>query len=614
MAYSKSDKYPFLNERLAKEGHVEEILAEIELLQKNWLRNRSGELATPEYLNESRNVKMPLTQKRLMNIQFLVDQLIKNHPEHVRPVYSFNFSIEPETKKLTIEEKIELTLMLNDSAFHALQSMRDSNSTSNLLQLLQSFRLFNLTKLIKKTKNRNQLSQIVKNQLGKSIFTFKNFAYDRSGMEITEDFCFHKNNYEAVKNKIEVETLKKIIEMHAIPISRRLKNLGILNPYISDYRDSKIDYILSILTGELAAALDKKDLITVKNFNSLRNCINKVDKILDPVILLDADIMNHIKSHFMTSDRDILALFKDLTPELFNRWETEKTGSGKILSFPASDGSKYIIDPSQFFTRYDELMHLILYGQEFRYIEQRKKDEKLFTADLLTDAGKKILSSKDLSLKVFGDEENINSFKKMAKDYEDYKTAEEETEDYYEETEKDKGKSFFAVIISGIASLFTRGGKTPAKVSQKSQPQKAVKIKKGISRETRDIYKLIRERKAPLIPLSDMIELKPENEMKIEQTIKELRENELKIVVPIYNARQVLYPLRSKKYLMADVEYLMIDIDAAKSPESIREYIDQITGFKFKEDVISGNALFSIEKYLFSINRQNKAKKRREKK
>lgn len=614
MAYSKSEKFPFLNERLAKEGHVEEILIEIDTLQKNFLKNRIGELATVEYLNESRNVRMPLTQKRLMNIQFLVDQIIKNHPEQVRPIYSFNFSIEPETKKLNIEEKVELTLMMNDSNYHALQTMRDSNSAANLLQLLQSFRLFNLTKLIKKSKNRNQLSQIIKNQLGKTIFTFKNYTFDRTGVEITEDYCFHKDNYDAVKNKIEVESLKKIIDQHSAPINRRLKNLGILNPYISDYRDTKIDYILSILTGELSAALDKKDIITVKNFHSLRDCINKVDKILDPVILLDSDIMNHIRTHFMTTDRDILSMFKELTPEIFSRWESEKISSGKIVSFPVSDGSRFIFDSAQFFPKFDEIMHLILFNQQFRYMEQRQKDEKLFTADILTDAGKKILSSQDLALKVFGSEENINSFKKMAKDYEDYKTASAETDEYYDEADKDTGKSFIAVIISGIASLFTRSSKSPVRGNQKSQPQKTLSIKKGISKETKDIYKLISERKAPLIPLSDLIELKPENEPKIEQTIQELRENELKIVVPIYNARQVLYPFRSKKYLMADVEYLMIDPDAAKSPESIREFIDQITGFKFKEDVISGNALFSIEKYLFSINRQNRAKKRREKK
>ncbi len=614
MAYSKSEKFPFLNERLAKEAHVEEILTEIDLLQKNWLKNKTGELATVEYLNESRNIRMPVTQKRLMNIQFLVDQLIKNHPEHIRPVYSFNFSIEPESKKLNIEEKVELTLMMNDSSYHALQGARDNTSSANLLHLLQSFRLFNLTKLIKKSKNRNQLSQIIKNQLGKTIFTFKNYTSDRTGIDITEDYCFHKDNYDAVKNKIEVESLKKIIDTHSAPINRRLKNLGILNPYISDYRDTKIDYILSILTGELAAALDKKDLLAVRNFHSLRDCINKVDKILDPVVLLDGDIMNYVRTHFMATDRAILSMFKELTPEIFSRWETEKVSSAKVISFPMNDGSRYLFDASQFFQKYDEYMHLILYNAEYRYMEQRKQDELIFNADILTESGKKLLPSHDLALKIFGNEENINAFKKLAKDYDDFKIASAEADEYYDQADKDTGKSFIAVIISGIASLFTRSGKTQARVGQKSQPQKALNIKKGISKETKDIYKLISERQSPLIPLSDLIELKPENEQKIEQTIRELRENELKIVVPIYNARQVLYPLRSKKYLMADAEYLLIDPETAKSPETIRDFIDEITGFKFKEDVISGNALFSIEKYLFSINRQNRAKKRREKK
>jgi len=614
LAYSKSEKFPFLHERLAKEAHVEEILTEIDLLQKTWLKNKSGELATVEYLNESRNVRMPVTQKRLMNIQFLLDQLIKHHPEHIRPIFSFNFSIEPESKKLNIEEKVEYTLMMNDSSYHALQSLRDSSSTANLLHLLQSFRLFNLTKLIKKSKNRNQLSQIIKNQLGKTIFTFKNFTTDRTGIEITEDYCFHKDNYDAVKNKIEVETLKKIIDTHSAPINRRLKNLGILNPYISDYRDTKIDYILSILTGELAAALDKKDLLTVRNFHSLRDCINKVDKILDPVVLLDGDIMNYIKAHFMAMDRVILSMFKELTPEILSRWESEKVNTGKIITLPVNDGSKYLFDASQFFQKYDEYMHLILFNPEFRYMEQRKQDELLFNADILTEAGKKILTSPETAIKIFGNDENINIFKKLNKDYEDFKTAAAEAEEYYDESDNNSGKSFIAVIISGIASLFTKSSKTQAKGGQKAQPKKALNIKKGISKETKDIYKLISERTSPLIPLSDLIELKPENEQKIEQTIRELRENDLKIVVPIYNARQVLYPVRSKKYLMADVEYLMIDPETAKSPETIREFIDVITGFKFKEDVISGNALFSIEKYLFSINRQNRAKKRREKK
>ncbi len=614
MSYSKSEKYTFLNERLSKEAYVEEILSEIELLQKNWLKTRTGDLATAEYLNQSRNVKMPLTQKRLMNIQFLVDQLIKNHPDQVRPVYSFNFSIEPETKKLNIEEKVELTLMMSDANYSALQSMRESNSTSNLLNLLQSFRLFNLTKLIKKARNRNQLSHIIKNQLGKTIFTFKNYTYDRSGAEITEDFCFHRDNYDAVKNKIEVETLKKIIDLHSAPVNRRLKNLGILNPYISDYRDTKIDYIINILTGELAPALDRKDLITVRNFGSLRNCINKVDKILDPVILLDSDISGYVRTHFMTTDRDILSIFKELTPEIFSRWESEKVNAAKIISLPIDNGSRFIFDAAQFFAKYNEIINFILYNTEFRFMDQKHKDDKISTADILTDAGKKILSSRDLPLKIFTNEENISAFKKMSKDYEDYKAASVEADECYEESGEGSGKSFISAIISGIVSFFSRGSKSSAKDNQKSNPKKVLAVKKGISKETKDIYKIISERNSMLIPLSDIIELKPENELKIDQAIKELRENELKIVIPIYNARSVLYPQRSKKYLMSDVEYLMIEPDVAKSPESIREFIDQITGFKFKEDVISGNALFSIEKYLFSIHRQNRAKKRREKK
>ena len=74
----------------------------------------------------------------------------------------------------------------------------------------------------------------------------------------------------------------------------------------------------------------------------------------------------------------------------------------------------------------------------------------------------------------------------------------------------------------------------------------------------------------------------------------------------------MLYPQRSKKYLLSDVEYLMIDPDVAVSPDVIRNYIDSISGYKLKEDSLSGSALFNIEKYLMSIYRQNRAKMKRE--
>jgi hypothetical protein len=121
-------------------------------------------------------------------------------------------------------------------------------------------------------------------------------------------------------------------------------------------------------------------------------------------------------------------------------------------------------------------------------------------------------------------------------------------------------------------------------------------------------------RKSPLLPISDFIEIKPDNESKIEKLITEMRSNNLKIIIPIYNARQMLYPQRSKKYLLSDVEYLMIDPEIAVSPDVIRNYIDSISGYKLKEDSLSGSALFNIEKYLMSIYRQNRAKMKRESK
>jgi len=117
-----------------------------------------------------------------------------------------------------------------------------------------------------------------------------------------------------------------------------------------------------------------------------------------------------------------------------------------------------------------------------------------------------------------------------------------------------------------------------------------------------------------LTALSDLIEIKPENEKMIDQLINEIRATNLKIVIPIFNARQVLYPVRSKKYLIADVEYLMVDPEIPRSPEAVRDYTDSITGFSLKDDVISGNALFQIEKYLMTIYKQNRAKMKRKKK
>lgn len=613
LLYNKNENYPFLNERLSKEAHIEEVLAEIEAYQKNWLKNHTGELSTVESLNESRNIKLPLTQKRLMNIQYLIDLLMKDHPAEIKPVFSFRFIINPENKNLTIEEKMEITLMMREADHSQIQAERDKESTASLIELLQSFRLFNLTKLIKKSKNRNHLTQIVKSQLGTTIFTFKNFSIDKNGLELAEDYCFHKNNYDSVKMKIDLDGVKRVIEANEPAINRRLKNFGILNSSISDYRDNKFDYILNILTGDLAPAIDKKVLVEVKNFKHLRDCLIKVDKLMDPVIMFDGDITSHIQENFIATEKNIISLFPEMTNEALTRWELEKSAEGKIIIY-LYNNLKYLIDPSQFLDKYETYTKSIIYNDDDSGVSAVQRDNKIFTADLLTEAGDRLLEKEQNAQKLFGNTESAQKLRQLINDYLDYKKTVISLKNANRNDSDEKtGSSFLAKLANSIIMLFSKKEKNYALNPDKKNSGRSKKTKTGISVETKDLYKEISMRKSPLLPISDFIEIKPDNENKIEKLITEMRNNNLKIIIPIYNARQMLYQQRSKKYLLSDVEYLMIDPEIATSPESIRDYIDSITGFKFKEDTITGSALFSIEKYLMSIYRQNRAKMKRNK-
>ncbi len=114
---------------------------------------------------------------------------------------------------------------------------------------------------------------------------------------------------------------------------------------------------------------------------------------------------------------------------------------------------------------------------------------------------------------------------------------------------------------------------------------------------------------ALLIPLSDFVELTPENDYVVDKIIREMRDNNLKIIVPIYNARNNLYPKRSQKLLVPDVEYLLVAPERMKSPNSIREFTNSLVGFKIKDEPLPANAIITIEKYMLSIYRQQKAAK-----
>jgi len=612
--YNRSDKYPFLHERLLKEPYLDEILTEIETYQKGWKKNTSMDLATAESLNESRNIKIPITQKRLLNIQYLLDLLVKYNPDEVKPVYSYQFSVNPENKNLIIEEKAEFTFLIPEKDYNELIASRDSRSTESLMQLLSGFRLFNLTKLIRKAKNKSHLSQLIKNQLGTNIFTFKNYSYDKNGYDITEDFCFHKKNYEHVKLKIDIDTMRRIIDANNAAITRRLKNFGILNSNVSDYRDTKFNYILNTLTGEMAIALDKKDLLTVKNFQSLRDCIIKVDKILDPLLLNDAEIMKHVTENIITTENNIISLFEGMDAHNFVQWEADKKATGKIISLTSADGLKYIIDSSKFLEKFTEVVKHLTDSHLFDSLTESQKDEKIFVAEILAEAAGNITTEEN-PLKIIGTSERLKTMNQLLREYDAFnkKVMSEKNDPLLKKAESQKGGSIFVNIVTAVISLFSRKQPAPLEksVPKTAQVHRVPGPRPTFSKETKDVYALIQARESALIPISDFIEIQPENESKLDQVISELRANNLKIVIPMYNARQVLYPVRSKKYLMSDVEYLLVDPEVAKSPEALGAYMESISGFKFKEDHITTNALFSIEKYLNSILRKNRAKAKR---
>jgi hypothetical protein len=166
-------------------------------------------------------------------------------------------------------------------------------------------------------------------------------------------------------------------------------------------------------------------------------------------------------------------------------------------------------------------------------------------------------------------------------------------------------KSLITVIGEFIKSLF--GKSRDEDFDDAPASARRISRGRGFSRETRDIYAKIKTRSSKIIPLSDFIELTPENELKIDTIINDIRGNNLKIVIPVYNARTVLYPNRSQKYLISDVEYLLVDTEVTKSPESVRAFTDSIIGEKLKDEVLPGSGILVVEKYLLTLYRQKRA-------
>jgi len=609
-----SNKYLFLHDHVAKEANIFDVLNEISSYQEQVLSTGKGTLATFDILKKSRNIKITFTPSRNKNIAYLVDMLVRTYPEDVKAIISFDFHIDENTKKLTINETSEYSVLIKNEDYNKLQADRDIRSVESLLKLLIRFRLFNLTKLIKKSKNRSHMSKIIKSELGKNIFTFKSHVIDKNNLEYSEDFCFHHKNYDSVKKSLNIDNLKKIISANSALISRRLQKFGIINTDFSDYRESKIDYLLNILLEDISTSLTPKDLVDIKNFESLRTCLLKVDKLIDPAIAFGNDILKHIKDNGLVKKSEIISIFDRITDEIIVSWAKKNLDKYRILSYTGLEHETIFIDNIFYLNRLPELHQQIIYDQEtFIDLPHNERNKKLTDFELLCNAGKALITSEEKSILILENEENISKVRQIIKDFEDFqrtlavKQSVEKGKVYKEKS------SIFRIIIDFFKSLFS-SKKQEEKTAGKSSAQAPAKKRTKISKNTKDLFNKIKTKSDKLIPLSKYIELSQKNELKIDEIIEEIRGSELKIVIPIYNARKNLYPKRSRKLLISDMEYLLVDSEIIQSSDSIREFSDSLVKYKLRDETIPPNVIMTIEKYLLTIYRQLRAQKMRKEK
>ncbi len=592
-------------------------------MQQNWLSTGTGELSTPEYLQKSRQIKIPLTPGRTKNIYYLLEQLVRLHKEEIRPVFTFAFSINQKTKQLTVKERAEFTVLLSDKDLAQLRSKRDGESIENVNALIKKFRIFNIVKLIQRSKQKKLLSALIKSQIGTTLFNYKNYSLDHRGVEFAEDYCFHKDNFAEVKKRLNWEGIQKLIKIHQVAVDKRLKEFGILNSSFSNYQDKKLDYILETFLGQKSIPLDNKTLVEVKTFKSLRDCILKVDSFFDPVKQLHDDIINFIEERFIVTPEEIITNFEQLDYSELERWEIENARSSNII-IHRYENIKFMIDGKNFPPEYKNFVESVIYNEpNFTERSEDSQEDYLYQIDILTEVAEKMLKKESLTKNIFPTGEVKSQIKELIESYQSYKRmklAQEESNKQNREK-----RSFWSAVINAIVSIFTGKRKKEEKSQNQSHVQdinqgtysnvevakSGSKKKKPLSRTAVNFYNKIKTMNAIIIPLSDIIEIKPENEKEIDRLIEELRENGIKIVIPIYNAKKVLYPLRSKKFLTADAEYLLVDPAVTSDPDSIRSYTDSLVGYKFKEDTISQSALVTIEKYLMTTYRKSRARSKR---
>ncbi len=601
----KSIQFNFLDEKSKKEPYIIDVLTEIYHLQSACLPSCEQPLATLEHLKSSRSINIPYTTARNRNIEYLVDYLLRLYPTMFKTVTTFDFHYSEETKKLGVSETVEYTVMLSDDNYKIIQDSRDRHSLENLLSFIAKFRIINLSKILKNSTNKSELTRIIKMALGTTIFTFKNYRIDKNRIEYAEDFCFHARNYERVRDSLNYKKLKDLAELNSELVMRRLKKYGILNPDFSDYRDSKLEYIVHILHDDIGSGLPDSDLIEVKNFRSLRNCLLKVDTILDPSVTIGGDIAKAVReSGHITAD-ELLATIHEATPELLEKWGTQENLLAARIIHLNHDGKSYYLDGARFFSTLTDLADTVVYKPEkLNLLAFQERNETERKMELFRSAAAELIEREEPALKILnGNEQTIAKIREIITDYEGRKSKQSVSADLDKTRSGVKKKvSIWNAILNFFRGLFGGPG-MKSRSSEKSHGEQP----RELSATTRSIYQKLAARKDPVIPLSDYIDVSPVNNAEIDRVINELRENNLKVVVPVYNAREALYPKKSRKLIIPDVEYLLVPPDVCRQPDEIRTFTDSLSGSTIKDEIMPVKGILLVEKYLLTVYRQKRA-------
>jgi hypothetical protein len=409
---------------------------------------------------------------------------------------------------------------------------------------------------------------------------------------------------------LNLDRINKVIAGNSAPILRRLKNFGILNTEFSDYTDTKLDYLLNILLQDLYLSLSDKELTEVKNFNSLRSCLMKVETLLDPAIAAGNDIADYVKDNRICAASTILSLFSQLTEEGLLKWAEEYGSRNRIVLFRDEDGITYLIDGNFLLPRLEELHNQVLYQQEkLASLSHYEKEKLLDEIGLLCNAGKNLLQSQEKLKSILDKDESINQLHQIITEYDDYQNslALGASTDREERADR-KRRGILETIGDFFMSLFSPRKEDQATMIQvrphEHEPEQYKPVATG---EAKNIVYKINNSTASVIPLSSYIDLLPANEEAIDAIINDIRKLNLKIVIPIFNARKVIYPNRSQQYLIPDIEYILVDTEVAQTPESVRVFTDSLAGVKIKDEKLTSPAILTIEKYLLTTVTQRKA-------